>query len=108
MQLVKQGLGLFQIERVEAFGEPAVDRSEKIAGLIPLALTAPKVSKVPRRRSSSERALWLRAIVNALSSNDCESMLPLGSLLRSSTRAFSRYNSASTNRSVLTLHIESA
>ena len=36
-QLVEQGLGLLQIERVEAFGEPAVDRSEQIAGLIPLA-----------------------------------------------------------------------
>jgi hypothetical protein len=33
-------LGLFQIERVEAFGEPAVDRSEKLARRIPLALIA--------------------------------------------------------------------
>src|SRR5271169_428537 len=31
VQLIEQCLGLFQIERVEAFGEPAVDRSEKIA-----------------------------------------------------------------------------
>ena len=28
-QLVEEGLSLFQIERIEAFGEPAVDRSEK-------------------------------------------------------------------------------
>jgi hypothetical protein len=28
VQLVEQGLGLFQIERVEAFGEPIVDRSQ--------------------------------------------------------------------------------
>jgi hypothetical protein len=28
VQLVEQGLGLFQIERVEAFGEPVVDRSQ--------------------------------------------------------------------------------
>jgi hypothetical protein len=27
-QLVEQSLGLFQIESVEAFGKPAVDRSE--------------------------------------------------------------------------------
>ena len=27
-QLIKQCLSLFQIERVEAFGEPAVDRGE--------------------------------------------------------------------------------
>ena len=39
-QLVEQRLRLFQIERVEAFGEPAVDRSEEIARLIPLALIA--------------------------------------------------------------------
>ena len=37
--LVEQRLCLFQIERVEAFGDPAVDRSEKIAGLIRLALS---------------------------------------------------------------------
>ena len=39
-QLVQQRLSLFQIKRVEALGEPAVDRSEQIAGLIPLALIA--------------------------------------------------------------------
>ena len=48
-QLVEQGLGLFQIERVEAFGEPSVDRSEKIAGLIPLALIAPEAGHAHRR-----------------------------------------------------------
>jgi hypothetical protein len=32
--IIQQCLRLFQIERVEAFGEPAVDRSEKIAGVI--------------------------------------------------------------------------
>ena len=31
-QRIEQGLGLLDVERVEAFGEPAVDRSEKIAG----------------------------------------------------------------------------
>jgi hypothetical protein len=39
-QLVKQGLSLFQIERVEALGEPTVDRSEKIAGLTLPSTTA--------------------------------------------------------------------
>ena len=34
IQLVEQRLGLLQVERVEAFGEPAIDRSEKIAGLM--------------------------------------------------------------------------
>jgi len=41
VQLIKQRLRLLEIERIEAFGEPAVDRSEKIAGLFTLALTAP-------------------------------------------------------------------
>jgi hypothetical protein len=41
-QLAEQVLGLLQIERVEAFGEPAVDWRKKFAGLIPLALIAPE------------------------------------------------------------------
>ena len=41
-QLVEQRLRLFQIERVEAFGEPAVDRSEQFAGLLRLPLIAPE------------------------------------------------------------------
>ena len=41
-QLIEQRLRLFQIERIEPFGEPAVDRSKKIAGLIPLTLIAPE------------------------------------------------------------------
>jgi len=41
MRLIEQRLGLFQIERVEAFGEPVVDRSEKLAGFVPPALLAP-------------------------------------------------------------------
>jgi PDZ domain len=49
VQLVEQSLGLFQIERVEAFGEPAIDRGEKIAGLLPLALIAPEPRHAHRR-----------------------------------------------------------
>jgi hypothetical protein len=56
VQLVEQGLGLFQIERVEAFGEPAIDRSEKIAGVIPLGLIA------PQPRHAHRRALSMRLI----------------------------------------------
>jgi hypothetical protein len=41
-QLIQQGFGLFEVERVEAFGEPAVDRSEQIAGLIQFALITPE------------------------------------------------------------------
>src|SRR5207344_1550788 len=49
-QLVEQRLGLFQIERLEAFGEPAVDRSEKIASLIPWAIRG-----LPGKRSPDQR-----------------------------------------------------
>jgi hypothetical protein len=39
-QLIEQRLGLFQIARVEAFGEPVVDRSKQFARLLRLALIA--------------------------------------------------------------------
>jgi hypothetical protein len=38
VQLVEESLGFLQVERVESFGESAVDRSQQIAGLIPLAV----------------------------------------------------------------------
>ena len=41
-QRAEQGLGLLQIERVEAFSKPIMDRSEKIEGLVPLSLIAQK------------------------------------------------------------------
>jgi hypothetical protein len=40
VQLIEQRLGLLQIERIEAFREPAIDRSEEIVGLVPLVLIA--------------------------------------------------------------------
>ena len=55
-QLGKQRLCLFQIERVEAFSEPAVDRSEKLAGLFPLALVAPEPRMLIAARSSQDLA----------------------------------------------------
>jgi hypothetical protein len=33
-QLIEQGFRLLQVERIEAFGEPAVDRSEEFAGFL--------------------------------------------------------------------------
>jgi hypothetical protein len=47
-QLLQQCLGLFQIERVEPFGEPAVDRSEKLASFILLALIALEAGETHR------------------------------------------------------------
>jgi hypothetical protein len=42
VQLVEQGLSLFQVARVEAFGEPAVDRAEKIASFLRHPLVTPE------------------------------------------------------------------
>jgi len=42
LQFGQQRLCLVQIARIKPFGEPAVDRSEKLASLIPLALIAPE------------------------------------------------------------------
>jgi len=36
-QLVEQGLALLQVKRIEALGEPALDRGEKIVALLPLS-----------------------------------------------------------------------
>jgi hypothetical protein len=41
VQLVEQGLSFLQIKRVEAFSEPAVDRSKQFASLLRLPLIAP-------------------------------------------------------------------
>jgi hypothetical protein len=41
-EFVHQLLRFFQIERIETLSEPTVDRSEKLAGLLPLALIAPE------------------------------------------------------------------
>jgi hypothetical protein len=39
-KLIDQSLGLLQVERIGALGELTVDRDEKIARLLPLALIA--------------------------------------------------------------------
>jgi hypothetical protein len=52
VQLVKQRLGLHQDWRVEAFGEPVVDRSEKFSGLIPLPLIAPELDSLGASRNT--------------------------------------------------------
>ena len=54
-----------QVERVEAFSEPAVDRSEKIACLIPFALIAPNGARVGRLLDRVCRARVLTSSVEA-------------------------------------------
>src|SRR5262249_62097490 len=41
-QVVEQGFGVFQVRRLEALGEPAVDGREEITGFDALALIAPE------------------------------------------------------------------
>jgi hypothetical protein len=48
-QLVEQGPRLFQIGRIEAFGEPAVDRGEKVAGFRAATLAAAEPSEAHGR-----------------------------------------------------------
>jgi hypothetical protein len=54
VQPVDQRLSVFQIERVEAFGEPAIDRGEQIASLLPFALIAPQPCMLIAARSSKD------------------------------------------------------
>jgi hypothetical protein len=58
-QLVEQVLGFFQIERVEAFGEPTIDRSEKIAGFGDFTLGSPLAGEIAGG-TQFERARLLR------------------------------------------------
>src|SRR5271165_593320 len=48
-EFVRQLLGLLQIDSIEAFGEPAIDRREKVVGLSRLALSTPEPRNVRRR-----------------------------------------------------------
>src|SRR4029077_20354611 len=45
-QFLKQRLRFLQIERVEAFGEPPVHRSEDIAGFVAFPLITPEAGEV--------------------------------------------------------------
>ena len=60
--LIEQRLRFLQIERVEAFGEPAIDRSEKRAGRIPFALIAPQPRDANRRAQFPRLCLLLRQV----------------------------------------------
>ena len=61
VQFIEQNLSLFQIERVEAFGEPAVDRSEKVAGLMRLPLATPELRHAHRRAKVPSSSVMLTA-----------------------------------------------
>src|SRR4051812_36063060 len=44
-QLIEQRLGFLQVRCIEAFGEPAIDRTEQVVGLRAPALLAPEPGK---------------------------------------------------------------
>src|SRR5262249_17869098 len=48
VQLIEQRLGLLQTGCIKSFGEPPVDRSEKITGLAALVLFAPEARQADR------------------------------------------------------------
>ena len=56
-QVIEQCLRLFQIKRVEPFGEPAVDRSKKLASLLRLALRTPVTRELIAARNVTAEAL---------------------------------------------------
>ena len=59
-QRIEQRLGLLQVKRVEALGEPVVDWGEKIVSLPRLALITPQARQAPRR-AQLQRPCLLRA-----------------------------------------------
>ncbi len=63
VQLTEKSLGLLQIERVEALGEPAVDRSEQFASLLRLSLITPEPRHAALNRyvRSGRRRFWERS-----------------------------------------------
>jgi hypothetical protein len=56
MPFVEQCVGLDPVGRVEAFGQPLVDRREEVAGLAAFALLRPQVASEVAARSSSDFA----------------------------------------------------
>jgi hypothetical protein len=66
VQLTEQNLGLLQVERIEAFGEPTVDRSEQFASLLRLALKAPEMREAHRRAEFTQPRLLAARNLNRL------------------------------------------
>jgi hypothetical protein len=64
----QQGLRLFQIGRAEAFGEPAVDWGEQVAGFGAAALITPQARQGSRGAQFPHTRRCLRATSSACSS----------------------------------------
>ena len=75
VQLIEQSLGLLQIERVEAFREPAIDRSEQFASLLRFAPVAPEPCEPGRRAQlKTPRLLLLRDAMAARKASSISQM----------------------------------
>jgi transposase len=64
-------LSFFQIDGIEALGEPALDRGEKIACLLPFAMIAPQPGQARRRAQFQDFAFCARAMAMARSKCAC-------------------------------------
>ena len=70
-QLVEQRLRFLQIKRVEAFGEPAVDRSKQFASLLRLALITPEAREAQDRylatdfKTEDRRQVFAESVLRA-------------------------------------------
>ena len=53
--ILQQCLSLLQIELIEAFGKPAVERSDKLAKLNLLALIAPEAAQIHQRSKQENK-----------------------------------------------------
>ena len=98
-EFVKQSLCFFQIGRVEAFSEPAVDRREEIAGFAAAALVAAEPGEARSGTQFPELGPLLLSDAQGLA------IQFLGSLGRCSSRPFSLFSSAANQRSPVLLTI---
>ena len=95
-QLVEQRLRLFQIGGVEAFGEPAVDRREEIAGFGAAALVAAEPGEAHGGAQFPELGLLLLGDAQGFA---IEFLGGLGMPCRSSSWPLCRFSSAANQRS---------
>ena len=93
-ECLQQRLGLLEVGRVKALGEPAIDRRQQLVGFGPLALLLPQAARLMAARSSQDLACWRRAMARACW-KQASAWAASGTAWRSSKAPWSRYASAS-------------
>ena len=78
-EVLQRRLGLFQVERVETLGEPAVDGREEIARLGAPAVIALKTREA-RRRAQLQRTRLFAGIVHVRAQDGVDARLPTSAL----------------------------